>query len=261
MRKRESGFVGFRKKCGPVFGFSLPAGCPDFGRCCRRGVQGRRYSSFHIRPLWVERFIAREGKPGSPCLGGERGPSNDAESLGYRGRATFRFRGNPVSGFSECSLRGENGLANRTTCCLSVRGRPRDKRQASQSADRRSGRFGRAEGTLSGAILFQKSVYPGAEQREVVLDRIGSVERPERGGDLLDGLPVVLLSGEQSERAAHMARMHVERQIERCRGIDFHSPKSTPRPSSRTIHLRYMHKRLHEAPRSIDERCFSALGR
>ena len=65
-------------------GFSLPAGCPDFGRCCRRGVQGRRYSSFHIRPLWVERFIAREGKAGSPCLGGERGPSNDAESLGYR---------------------------------------------------------------------------------------------------------------------------------------------------------------------------------
>ena len=65
-------------------GFSRPAGCPDFGRCCRRGVQGRRYSSFHIRPLWVERFIAREGKAGSPCLGGERGPSNDAESLGYR---------------------------------------------------------------------------------------------------------------------------------------------------------------------------------
>lgn len=84
MRKRESGFVGFRKKCGPVSVFPLPAGCPDFGRCCRRGVQGRRYTSFHIRPSGVERFIAGEGKAGSPCLGGERGPSNDAESLGYR---------------------------------------------------------------------------------------------------------------------------------------------------------------------------------
>lgn len=210
-----------------------------------------------------------------PCLGGERGPSNDAESLGYRVARPSVFEEILFRDLREYSLRGGIFLAGgmfltgqgwvrrigRFAASL-FRERPAATKGGRRSPRIvRSGRCRRKKERFPCAILFQKSVYPGAEQREVVLDRIGSVERPERGGDLLDGLPVVLLSGEQSERAAHMARMHVERQIERCRGIDFHSPKSTPRPSSRTIHLRYMHKRLHEAPRSIDERCFSALGR
>ena len=142
--------------------FSPPVGCPDFGRCCRRGVQGRRYTSFHIRPSGVEGYHYRERGVGLPCFGGERGPSNDAESLGYR-VARPGSRGNPVSGPSECSLRGENGLANRTTCCLSVpRKIPRDERQASQSADRpirsfrTSGRNAFRSDSISGIRLSRR---------------------------------------------------------------------------------------------------------
>ena len=43
-------------------------------------------------------------------------------------------------------------------------------------------------------------------------------------------------------------------------GIFFHSPKSTPRSSWRTNHLRYILSRLQAAPLSIDERCFSQWG-
>ena len=43
-------------------------------------------------------------------------------------------------------------------------------------------------------------------------------------------------------------------------GMVRHSPKSTPRSSQRTIHRRYMHRRLHAAPRSTEERCFSQRG-
>lgn len=137
-------------------GFSLPAGCPDFGRCCRRGVQGRRYSSFHIRPLGVERFIAGEGKAGSPCLGGERGPSNDAESLGYR-VARPSVPEDSLFGTFGIFLAGRNvpygarmGPANRTVCRFSVpRKTPRDKRQASQPEDRPIRSLQEKEGTLS----------------------------------------------------------------------------------------------------------------
>lgn len=99
------------------------------------GVQGRRYTSFHIRPSWGRGVSLQRKGVGLPCFGGERGPSNDAEKPRATGVARPGSRGNPVSGPSECSLRGENGLANRTTCCLSVpRKIPRDERQASQSA-------------------------------------------------------------------------------------------------------------------------------
>lgn len=104
----------------------------------------RRYPSFHIRPLGVEGFIAGEGKAGAACLGGEHGPSNDAESLGYRVTrpsvpedSLFRDLRNIPCGAEECSLRGEDGLANRTACRFSVPWKTRrDKRRAPQSEDR-----------------------------------------------------------------------------------------------------------------------------
>ena len=43
-------------------------------------------------------------------------------------------------------------------------------------------------------------------------------------------------------------------------GMEVHSPKSTPRLSRRTNQRKYMLRRLHAAPLSIDETCFSQCG-
>lgn len=84
MRKRESGFVGFREKCGPVSVFLCRPAVP-ISEDAAVGAYKDDVIPLSISDRYgVERFIAREGKAGSPCLGGERGPSNDAESLGYR---------------------------------------------------------------------------------------------------------------------------------------------------------------------------------